>query len=77
MSKPYPALCRECKWSRAVPSREWSLRCVHPVINANDSWALARRDGEIGSAARDERAKRSLFAKCGIKGKLWEVKIEN
>ena len=74
MNKPYPALCRDCKWSRTEENRDWYLRCVHPVINANDSWALSRGNREYGSDTQQERAKRGLFTKCGIKGKLWEPK---
>ncbi len=74
MAKPFPALCRDCQWSRAEEGREWSLRCVHPVINANDSWALSRGNGEYGSDAQRERSKKGWFAKCGMKGKLWKRK---
>lgn len=77
MAKPYPALCRDCKWSRTEENRDWYLRCVHPIINANDSWALSRtgKEGqEYGSDAQQERSKRGLFTKCGMKGKLWEPK---
>ena len=76
MSRPYPALCKDCKWSRSEENRDWYLRCVHPVINANDSWALSRgkADTAYGSDAQQERSKTGWFAKCGMKGKLWEAK---
>lgn len=74
MSKPYPALCRDCKWSKPEDERYWNLRCIHPVINANDSWALSSTKLGGGTCCRDERAKRGWFTKCGMKGKLWEPK---
>lgn len=74
MSKPYPALCRECKWSYKEDGRDYYLRCTHPIINANDSWALSKGSATYGSDTQVERAKKSWFAKCGMKGKLWEAK---
>lgn len=76
MSKPYPALCKDCMWSRSEENRDWYLRCVHPVINANDSWALSRGKGDTGygSDAQQERSKKGWFTKCGMKGKLWQSK---
>lgn len=78
MSKPFPALCKDCKWS--VPEEgsrsSWSLRCVNPIVNAEDSWALAAGDGRsAGSDPQSERRKTGwFFVKCGMKGKLWEPK---
>lgn len=72
--KPYPALCRDCKWSRKEDHRDWYLRCSNPIINANDSWALAKGSADYGSDTQQERSKRGWFAKCGMKGKLWEPK---
>lgn len=74
-NKPYPAFCIDCKWSKTYEDRSWVLYCTNPIINANDSWALASSVGEgKGSEARAERNKTGIFAKCGIKGKLWESK---
>jgi hypothetical protein len=64
--------CKECKWSRPETHSEWRLKCVHPEINSRDSWALARGSGDVGSDAQRERSNTSWFAKCGMKGKLWE-----
>lgn len=77
-NKPYPALCKDCKWSAMHEGRDWYLKCVNPIINAKDSWALSRAKGDTayGSDAQRERAKTGLFAKCGMKGKLWEPKNE-
>ncbi len=76
MSKPFPAFCKDCKWSTTEINREWYLKCFNPIINANDSWALSRGEGNIpyGSDAQVERSKTGWFAKCGKKGKLWEAK---
>ena len=74
MSKPYPALCRECKWSRKEDNRDSYLRCVHPIVNANDPWALSKGSNNYGSDTHNERQKRGWFANCGMKGKLWESK---
>jgi hypothetical protein len=75
--KPFPALCKDCKWSATEGNRDWYLKCVHPIINAKDSWALSRATGDnnvYGSDAQRERANTGWFAKCGMKGKLWEAK---
>lgn len=74
MSKPFPALCRDCRHSRPEPSSNWNNRCFHPKVVSRDSWALAsNHEGEsCGTSCRDERGKRSPFAACGMRGKLWE-----
>ena len=74
--KPFPALCKDCKWSTTEENRDWYLKCVNPIINAEDSWALSRVSGNnpYGSDTQRERSKTSWFAKCGMKGKLWEAK---
>jgi hypothetical protein len=75
MKKPYPALCRDCKWGKLdTDSKFLPVICTHPVVNANDPWALTYSGAPGGSSARDERSKVGLFARCGIKGKLWEAK---
>ena len=75
MSKPYPALCRECKWSKKEDPQRYDLRCFNPIINANDSYALSSTELGAGTCCRDERRKVGwLFVKCGMKGKLWEPK---
>jgi len=51
-----------------------SLRCLHPVVNAQDSWALAGGESKhSGSDCRSERERR-WFAPCGMRGKLWDAK---
>jgi hypothetical protein len=72
MNKPYPALCRDCKHCIPEPGSEWTLRCMHPVVNAGDPWALAGAKPH-GSGCRDERARVGFFAPCGKPGKLWEA----
>ena len=64
-------LCRECKWP-ANRESALGLRCVHPMVNSRDPWALAASEGSpVGTCARFERS-RGWFAPCGMKGKLWE-----
>ena len=72
-TKPYPALCRDCKFSKPSPGSEWNLKCLHPRVNAGNAWALVA-NGDFGCECRGERERRSLFAPCGMKGKLWEKK---
>jgi hypothetical protein len=74
MSKPFPLLCKECKWSKPEANSDWNLRCTHPFVNSRDPWALSAGRGSGGTTAREERGKRSWFAACGMKGKLWETK---
>ena len=72
MKKTYPALCRDCKYSEPEPSAQWNLKCMHPVVNAKDPYALAYGGSMRGSACISERQKSSFLAVCGIKGKKWE-----
>jgi hypothetical protein len=81
MTKPFPALCKDCKWSK--PERrptDHNNRCFHPKVVCKDSWALANNNFEgdpTGVYCRDERRKYSLFAACGMKGKLWEPRAND
>ena len=76
MSKPFPALCINCKFS--VPEKQISIYnlCTHPKVVSKDNYALARNfEGRTaGSSCNDERGKKSWLAPCGMKGKLWEGK---
>lgn len=73
MTKPYPALCTDCKHSKQQQGSEWNLLCQHPVVNANDPWALSRSGiSQAGSSCREQREKKWWFAPCGMRGKLWE-----
>ena len=76
MKKPFPALCRDCKHSQPERRNYWNNRCFHPKVVASDPWALANNnEGDpCGTSCLDERHKRSPFAPCGMKGKLWEPK---
>lgn len=73
MTKPFPALCRDCRHSEPEKISTWSLRCRNPVVNASDSWALSRATVHGGADCRTER-ERKWFAPCGMRGKLWEKK---
>ena len=74
MSRPFPVLCRDCSHSEPEHQFEHNLRCKHPVVNANDPWALSSGSSFAGTSCREQRQSRSWFAPCGIKGKLWEPK---
>jgi hypothetical protein len=75
-NKPFPALCLDCKHSKPERMSAFVNNCFHPVVIASDSWALANNDqGQpYGSNCREERKRRSWFAPCGAKAKLWEPK---
>ena len=49
----------------------WILRCTNPIVNSRDAWFLGSA-GSAGSSCSTERSQLFPFAKCGIKGKLWE-----
>lgn len=68
----WPKLCRHCKHS-SVSSVYTGLSCTNPKVNAKDSWALASKHEYAGTECNSER-KRTWFAPCGRKGKLWESK---
>lgn len=81
MASRNPVFCRDCKWSRTEDgkAKSWSLRCVNPIVNSKDSWALSYgyTEGEgyssFGSGCREERELGFFqFPACGIKGKLYE-----
>jgi hypothetical protein len=76
MKKPYPALCRDCKHQIPEDGSKWNSRCTHPIVNAQNEWALANTGGNGTSANSDARSERERrwFAPCGMKGKLWEPK---
>lgn len=76
MSKPFPALCRDCKHGIPEEDAKWNMRCTHPKVNATNSWALANTGGDGKPAQTDARHERSRkwFAPCGMTGKLWEPK---
>jgi len=75
MSKPYPALCKDCRHAVPEVGNEWNLRCHHPTVNARDSWTLACGKGN-GSACHAEREK-GFFSACGMSGRLWVAKGHN
>lgn len=78
-NRPFPALCRECKWGRPEDLRQdrpWMNVCTNPNVIAQHPWALANnREGEPAyPSCHEERGRRSPFAACGIKGKKWEAR---
>ena len=74
--------CKDCKYARNNTNRSsYELRCIHDQVVADYSCALSRwkdpnEDTEYnyGTGCHEERSKKSWFAPCGIKGKLWEPK---
>lgn len=78
MNKPFPALCLNCVHSKPEPNFSWCNRCFHPKVVADDAWALANNfeGNPYGVNCSDERKRRSWFAPCGMKGKLWESENE-
>ena len=72
--KPYPVLCRDCKFSVPEQGSEWNLRCLNPRVNAKDSWALSANGRISGTNCNTERSEKGFFVSCGMKGKLWELK---
>lgn len=76
MSKPFPALCKDCKFAAPEERSEWTLRCHNPIVNAKDEWALASNSSSANGCGTSCREERSIkwFAECGMKGKLWTAK---
>lgn len=68
MKKPFPALCKDCKYSESDSSIY--LRCYHPKVNAKDTYALGNKLG-VGTLCTQVRD-RSWPAVCGMRGSLWE-----
>ena len=68
--KPFPALCKECKYSAPDKNSSWQLQCHNPKVNAKDSWALANCKTN-GSNCQSERD-RNWFSPCGQRGAQWE-----
>ena len=66
----YPKLCRKCK-HHVSNTNAFDSRCKHPIVNADDPWALSSEQPYGGTSCRSER-ERNWFAPCGKKGKLWE-----
>lgn len=76
-------LCRTCKWARSYNNRVSSeLFCTNPkIIDIEPRYLASSEDGYYsqGISAFDIRSAKyfSNYAQCGIKGKLWEQKVEN
>lgn len=77
--KPFPLLCRDCKFQVPEPGSAWNSMCLHPIVNAQNSWALANTGGAgqpAHTSAQEER-KRKWFVPCGMAGKLWEQRAQD
>ena len=68
--------CKDCIWSSISKSSDWELRCLNPIVNATNSYALSRTSISYeGTHCHVERDKGFFsFPKCGMKGKLWKGK---
>jgi len=80
MNKPFPALCRDCRFQIREPGSDWNSRCTNPYVNAKNAWALANTGGNGNPAhtsANDESGRTSFLSPCGQSGKLWEPKESN
>lgn len=76
----YPKLCKDCKYSRLKKNGLHNRNlCVHPIIIRTSPAGLAdnNEEYEYGASCLKEREKISWFAKCGIKGKLFEPRVFN
>ena len=73
-----PKLCLECKYYEKDKDHPWRGKCFNYKVISSDPWALANNyEGKpYGVSCLEERRNKSFFAKCGIKGKLWEPKNE-
>ena len=68
-------LCRNCKYSRLENGSSWQLECLHPKVNATDSWVLSSSEIK-GNNARMERESNWCYSfrrkPCGTRGALFE-----
>ena len=71
--KPYPVLCRDCKYSVWQKGSEWNVRCANPAVNGNDPWYLSSASSE-GADCKSEREGNWFNSKCGMRGALWIAK---
>ena len=74
--KPFPALCKDCKYSLPEKGSEGKNLCINPKVVSRDPWALANNfEGKPnGKHCRAERDSAWFFAPCGMRGKLWEAR---
>lgn len=64
--------CKDCKWAVPNKTSNLELRCLNPVVNAKDAWALGQEQMS-GTSCHSERG-RGFFSACGMKGRKWEQK---
>ena len=72
-SKDEPRLCLNCKHSKEEKGSPWRHRCFNWKVIKHDAWALSQNNegNPYGTDCYEERKKR-WFAKCGMKGKLYD-----
>lgn len=69
--------CKDCKSSKPEHNSDWNNVCYNPQVVIKNAWALGNNCGidkksACGVSCVDERGKKSIFAACGMKGKLHE-----
>lgn len=71
-----PKFCKDCHWSKPETNSQWNLRCINPLVNGDDSWALSA-SSISGTSCHTEREFRWYsFPACGMSGKQWLSKSE-
>jgi len=73
MNYPTVKRCIDCRWSVKRNDR-WDMACQHPLVNAADPYFLSYDHAKLGSDCTDQRRQTGLFAKCGMRGKLFEFR---
>lgn len=73
----FPKLCGDCV-NRVNEKYSSLLKCNSPRVVGKDPYALAwsTKGQPHGVSCIEERSKK-WFAACGMKGKLWEPKVED
>ena len=70
----YPKYCRDCKWSVEKKDSYNYLNCSHPLVNADDAYALSSIKLSYVECQTERRLGMFKISMCGKIGKLWEAK---
>ena len=71
-----PKYCKDCNWSKPEDNFQWNLRCINPLVNGSDSWALSASAITGTSCQRERELRWYNLGACGITGKQWLSKSE-
>lgn len=66
--------CVNCKWSRLETRHMQTLKCTHPIVNANDPYVLSAPVIDGRDCSNERRLKGYFFIACGLRGKLYEAR---